>query len=374
MIHTKEAETAPLSTDGNAEGNIVGLTCAKQGRLGLVTINQQKSRNAITSDMRQTLIAAYREWVEDPDIYAVIIESADPDWFSSGSDLKELYALLEKSEQQALDLFQSEYETIWTIECYTKPVIAMINGTNMGGGVGISQYGTHIIAGENYAWSMPEVKIGFFPDVAATRLLANMPGAIGTYLGLTGRSVNRDDAVYLGLLEHCIDHHHFETIKDAMREAEPVDRYLDDMNQQPGQSNIASMEPVITGIFGKPTIEEIIQALKNLEGEHKEWATSVLAELTTYSPTSLKVTLEAIRRAKTMLFEETLQQDFQLVSHFLKNGDFKSAIKARMIDKTEPAWQPANLAEVTNEILSGYFNNISVKNLDLTPRELGVDK
>lgn len=369
-MHTKEAETTPLSTDANS----VGLTCAKQGRLGLVTINQQKSRNAITSDMRNSLISAYREWVEDPDIYAVVVESADENWFSSGSDLKEVYALLQESEQQALDLFQAEYETIWAIECYTKPVIALINGKNMGGGVGISQYGTHIVAGENYAWSMPEVKIGFFPDVAATRLLANMPGAIGTYLGLTGRSVNRADAVYLGLLEHCIDFQHFEAIKQAMRDAEPVDRYLDDRNQAPEQSTLEAMEPVISGIFGKPTIEDIIQALKNLEGEHKEWASSVLSELTSYSPTSLKVTLEAIRRAKTMQFEEALQQDYQLASHFLQNNDFKTAIKARLIDKTEPVWQPDNLSALSDDLVSAYFTNISDKKLDLPSRELGVDK
>lgn len=369
-MHTKEADTTPLSTDANS----VGLTCAKQGRLGLVTINQQKSRNAITSDMRNSLISAYREWVEDPDIYAVVVESADENWFSSGSDLKEVYALLQESEQQALDLFQAEYETIWAIECYTKPVIALINGKNMGGGVGISQYGTHIVAGENYAWSMPEVKIGFFPDVAATRLLANMPGAIGTYLGLTGRSVNRADAVYLGLLEHCIDFQHFEAIKQAMRDAEPVDRYLDDRNQAPEQSTLEAMEPVISGIFGKPTIEDIIQALKNLEGEHKVWASSVLSELTSYSPTSLKVTLEAIRRAKTMQFEEALQQDYQLASHFLQNNDFKTAIKARLIDKTEPVWQPDNLSALSDDLVSAYFTNISDKKLDLPSRELGVDK
>ncbi|GAA6212375.1 enoyl-CoA hydratase/isomerase family protein [Hyphomicrobiales bacterium 4NK60-0047b] len=358
------------------------LACEKQGRLGLVTINAPKLRNAINVAMRQKLIGAYKEWVEDPDIYTIIIQSEDAHFFSSGANIKEVFEEAQKSKSAALDCFKNEYETIWAIECYTKPVVALINGIVMGGGVGISQYGTHIVAGENYSWSMPEVKIGLFPDIAATQILANMPGAIGTYLGLTGTAVNRYDAVYLGLIEFCIDADKFETIKGAIRDAKPVDRLLDDMNQvikakDREISDIEAKEPLITRVFSKPTIEEIMTALIEVsedEPENKEWALLALGNMKEACPLSLKVTLKAIQKSKGMGVDHTLRQDLTLANHFIEGENFLPAIEAKLINKTTPVWQPATLEEVSEEMVEQYFIETHEEKLNLPPREFGVDQ
>ena len=350
------------------------LTCEKQQRLALVSLNYPEKRNAIGSEMRAKLLANYRAWVEDPDVYVILNVSNHPDFFSAGADLLEIYQASQNSYEEALAIFREEYACVWEIECMTKPVLSMINGKVMGGGIGISQFGTHIIAGENYSWSMPEAKIGLFPDVGVCHLLAAMPGALGLYLGLTGRAVNRDDARYLGLIEHSIDSKHFEHIKEQLRDAQPVDPLLDNLNQPAGESELEAMEPVITEIFSKPTVEEIIQSLNALTGEHSAWASSVVEDLAAASPTSLKVTMEAISRAKNKPLEEVLLQDYTLAAHFLKAHDFTAAIRARMIEKTKPAWQPSELKEVNLGDVNGYFSTLVEEKLLLPPRELGIDK
>ena len=352
------------------------LTCKKQNRLGLITLNAPKQRNAINVAMRQKLHGTFKKWVEDPDIYTILLQSDDDQYFSSGANVKEVFEVAQKSKKEALECFKNEYETIWAIECYTKPVVALINGKVMGGGVGISQYGTHIVAGENYAWSMPEVKIGLFPDVATTYLLANMPGAIGTYLGLTGRSVNRYDAVYLGLIEFCIDASKFETIREGIRDADPIDPLLDGMNQTIEQSEIEKLEPLITRVFSKNTLEEIISALIEVsedEPEHKAWALKALDDLKSACPMSLKITLKAIQKAKDLGVDGALRQDFLLANHCLEGENFLPAIEAKLINKTEPTWKPATLEEISDEMVDGFFKDNSQEKLNLPNRELGID-
>ncbi len=357
------------------------VSCEKQNRLGLITLNRPGRRNAISHEMRQKITAAFKIWVDDPDIYTILFKADDEQFFSSGSDVKQIYEASKHSRQQALDLFREIYEFIWTIECYTKPVISIINAAVMGGGVGLTQSGTHIIAGENYSWSMPEAKLGLFPDVAVTHQLARMPGETGKYLGLTGHSVNRYDALYLGLLEFCIDADQFETIIEAQRYAEPVDSLLDRIKQNPAtlieKSEIKSRQALITSVFSKPTIEEIIKELEQLtSGDEKqaEWAKSVLKDLSDASPISLKITLKAIERAKSMELHQVLEQDYNLAHHILDDPDFLGAVEAKLVNKTAPVWQPAELSDVSETITNRYFQIISEDKLNLPPRELGVDQ
>ncbi len=346
----------------------------EQNRLARVLLSHTKRKNAICESMRADLLVQYKKWVEDADIYAIVIESADPTMFASGGDLFEIYEVYEQSLDQAIGLFKQEYETIWAIDTYTKPLISLVNGPVMGGGVGFVQYGTHLIAGESFSWSMPETKIGLFPDIGILHLMAQMPGAIGIYLALTGRSIARDDCYYLQLLEFCIDSDQFETIKRALDEAEPVDPILDGLHQPPQASDLQVMEPVITKVFSQGTMEEIVESLKSIDTEYQVWAQEVLVELDQASPLSLKVTLEAIKRAKSLSFDQTLEQDYVVAQHFLNDSDFIPTIKAKFIDKTSPTFTPHTLEQVSDEMVASFFSPTDAPKLHLPARELGLDK
>ncbi len=363
-----ENKAAPLQT---AEPTV---KFTEENRLARVHLSHTARRNAITGEMRERLISSYRNWVKDPHIYAILIESEDPNFFSAGADIREVHQAMQQGGNAARDIFQAEYETIWAMECYTKPLIYMVNGSVMGGGVGIAQHGTHMIAGENFSWSMPEVKIGLFPDVGITHLFAKMPAAIGVYLGLTGRAIDRSDAVYLDLVEHCINSTEFETIRTHFRDADPVDAVLDGLHQAPPPSELETLAPVIAKTFGQPSVEAIFTALEEIEDENKAWAEATLAELKQASPLSLKVTFEAIKRASEMSTEQTLAQDYTLVQHFLKNSDFKEGATAKLIEKRAPRWAAADPKEISEATVAAFFKDPGTSQLNLPPRELGVDK
>lgn len=348
----------------------------EENRLARVILNHQGRKNAVNSEMRTDLRRAMKDWVANPHIYAMTIEAAEAGVFSAGGDLQEILAAWEEGEGESnvAAIFKNEYETIWALECYTKSVIAIVNGPVMGGGVGLSQFGTHFVAGEDYRWSMPEVKIGFFPDVGVTYKLARMPQAIGIYLALTGRAINRADGHFLGLTEHCIDAAHHETIVEALRDSDPVDPLLDNLHKDPGPSELEQMGPLIERIFSKKTVPAIIEALNALEGEHQPWAKEVVKEMAAASPMSLMVTHEALKRAATMELHEVLQMDYLLAQNFVAGHDFREGLTAMVKEKRPPKWRPHSFEDIDTRLIEACFEDRGAPPLDLPHRELGLDK
>ena len=182
--------------------------------------------------------------------------------FCSGGDLKAIYeAKTSGNIDTILEKYTSEYQHNWTLDRFMKPHVALMDGIVFGGGVGASLYGTHKVAGENYSLAMPEVRIGFFPDVGATFFLPRLPGQIGLYLALTGNAIDRADAYALGLLTHCIDASEFDAICDAMSDAEPIDPVLDSRHVDPGPSELLKMQYQIDRHFSHASVEDILASL-----------------------------------------------------------------------------------------------------------------
>ena len=86
------------------------------------------------------------------------------------------------------------------LEALPFPTVALIDGFVMGGGVGVSIHGSHRVAGDRFMFAMPEVGIGFFPDVGATWFLPRMPGELGAYVALTGERLGAADSRTRGAL------------------------------------------------------------------------------------------------------------------------------------------------------------------------------
>lgn len=105
---------------------------------------------------------------------------------------------------QAAPPYALQYEVDFDLSQSRVPQVAMLDGLVMGGGVGISIHGCFRVATERTVWAMPEVKIGLFPDIGASYFMSRMPDEIGTYLGMTGRSVNGRDALGLGIATHFV--------------------------------------------------------------------------------------------------------------------------------------------------------------------------
>jgi enoyl-CoA hydratase len=346
------------------------LLVERLGSLALVTLNRPRVLNALNVGMRRKLADMYPRLAREPTNYCVVIQSAGGRAFSAGGDVRELVSLAREDKAKARAACAEEYALNWLHECFSKPTISLIDGPVMGSGVGITQYGTHRVAGEGYRFAMPETAIGLFPDVGTAWVLSRLPDAIGMYLGLTGRSIGRADAYALGLLTHCIPAHCFEEIKASLIDTWPVDPLLDERHVDPGPRELAPYVGHIARCFSATSVEAILDRLSSIDGSDRAWAEAVIAELKARSPLSLKVTHRHIRDTRAFDLRQTLQVDYRLACRFLDGHDFYEGVRAALIDKdAAPRWQPGRLQDVTPAMVEDYFAPMGADEMVLPTRQ-----
>jgi 3-hydroxyisobutyryl-CoA hydrolase len=277
------------------------------------------------------------------------------------------------------DFFREEYQLNYKIATQPShvPQISIWDGFVMGGGVGISAHGKYRIATENTIFAMPETNIGLFPDVGGTYLLPRLRGGIGAYIGLTGARLKGDDLMYGGIATHYIKSEHIdEMIKEI--EAKSMEEFdmsgdcaasvLMSFHEDPGmhESFLARNQDVIDETFKeKETVEDIIIALENLGSESK-FGKRTLETLKKMSPTSLKVTLEGMKRGKELTnIAECLKMEYRMSQAFMREGsDFYEGIRAVLVDKDQkPKWAPSKLEDVSDEIVESFFENLGEEEL-----------
>jgi enoyl-CoA hydratase len=346
------------------------LIVREEGRAGLLTLNRPKALNALTLPMIRTLETQYVKWAANPRTYGIVLDAVPGRAFCGGGDIRALTDYARADPEGALQFFREEYQHNWSLERFTKPNVSLINGIVMGGGVGISLYGTHRVAGENLVFAMPETGIGFFPDIGGGYFLSRFPGETGMYLGLTGNSVGRADAFYLGVATHCVDAAEFDPIRRAMIEGDPIDPVLDSLHRNPGESALGRLRPAIDRIFSADSVEAILARLDSETGQHADWARETAATIRQRAPLALKIAFRQIRegRHKRSLKEE-LAVEYRLVNRMLLHPDLQEGVRSQIIDKDRsPKWQPATLAEVTDEMVHACFAPLPAGDLQLEDR------
>ena len=238
------------------------LLFERRGAAGLVTLNRPHALNAVSLAMVRELTRQLAEWETDPTVTRVIVASRDPRAFSAGGDVRALYDLGRAGRfDEALGYFREEYALNTHIKSYRKPYVALIDGIVMGGGVGISVHGSHRVAGDKFAFAMPEVGIGFFPDVGATWFLPRLPGRLGTYCALTGARLDGADAVVAGIATHRVPSARFPNLIESLCDADPVEESLAACAQSPARGAAAARRNAITAWFEADQVEEILGAL-----------------------------------------------------------------------------------------------------------------
>jgi enoyl-CoA hydratase len=351
----------------------LGITFEENDRAGIVTLDRPDRLNALTREMFDALSANYRRWAPAPHIYGVVMESSHPTVFCSGGDLKVLNALNQQGATDTIRKFyRAAYTHVWVLEKFIRPNVPLINGLAFGGGVGISLLGTHCVAGEGYRFAMPQVGIGFLPDIGGTYFLPRLFGWMGTYLALTGASIGPADAHRLRLVSHYIPSAQFGTIKDTLADNHPIDRLLDGLHRDPGEGDLVRHTPMIDRAFSAGSVEEILARLDVEEGENEAWAKETAAELRKKSPTSLKIAFKQMQVGKGLTMAEALKLEFRLASHLVTTHDFREGIDARIAGKGRaPEWQPATLEEVDDREIERLFATRVEGELELDERQPG---
>jgi enoyl-CoA hydratase len=327
---------------------------------GIVTLNRPKALNAVTQVMVRDLRAQLDAWADDASITRVVVTAAGDRAFCAGGDIRALYDLgCAGRLSEALQFWRDEYPLNAVIKNYRKPYVALIDGIVMGGGVGISVHGSHRVAGDRFQFAMPEVGIGFFPDVGATWFLPRMPGGLGAYCGLTGERFNAADGVASGIATHRVSSAHFAELVDALTGTVPVDAVLAAFNEPVEEGPIISRRATIDRLFTGNSVEEIAAALEREADSGSagaEWAAKTAATIRTKSPLSLKIALAQVRRGADWDFDTCMRAEFRIVSRIIEGHDFYEGVRAVIVDKdNQPHWQPATLAEVSEATVERHF-------------------
>jgi enoyl-CoA hydratase len=331
----------------------------RRGAAGLILLNRPQALNAVTHGMVHALAAKLDEWARDPAVTRVVIRGAGERAFSAGGDIRALYELGRAGRQaEALPFWRDEYTLNAFIKHYPKPYVALIDGIVMGGGVGVSIHGSHRVAGEKFKFAMPEVGIGFFPDVGATWLLPRMPSETGTYSALTGERLGTADAVATGIATHHVPSARFPDLLDALCGNAAVDALLGAFAQSPGESPLIHRSATIDRLFVGSRVEDILGRLdREAEGgADASWGRATAATIRTKSPTSLKIALAQMRRGKTWSFTNCMKAEFRIVSRLVYGHDFYEGIRAVIIDKDNaPRWRPTTLDGVREAEVERHF-------------------
>ena len=332
----------------------------RRGAAGLVTLNRPQALNAVTHGMVLALRAQLDSWADDRAITRVVIQAAGERAFSAGGDIRHLYDLGRAGRRaEALQFWRDEYPLNAAIKNYRKPYVALIDGIVMGGGVGISVHGSHRVAGDRYQFAMPEVGIGFFPDVGATWFLPRMPGELGTFCALTGERFGGADALAAGLVTHRIPSARFPALIEGLSGTVSVDAVLAAFAEPAGAGPIQARRATIDRVFAGDRVEGIIEALDReaaSRGADAEWAAKIAATMRAKSPLSLKIALAQVRRGKHWDFETCMRHEFRIVSRVIQGHDFDEGVRAVIVDKdNKPRWRPETLADVSEAEIERHF-------------------
>lgn len=337
----------------------------QKGNVGLITLKRPKALNALTYEMVVAISAQLKAWQTDEAIGAVVVQSSSVKVFCAGGDVRYLYEHGRQTPAVPLQFFNAEYHLNCAIRDYPKPYICLLDGLTMGGGVGLSLHGRFPIATEHFSFAMPETGIGFFPDVGGGYLLSRCPHAYGQYLALTGTRISREDAMEAGLIHYAIaseDTTHFLEALIAQRWQNDAFSQMETLlsnfqQQQVLISTLAQHRQMITDVFSQPSVEAICLAL---EQETSPWAQQTLALLKAKSPTSLKVTLEQLKRSRGLSMQDTMQLEYRLAARFMQGKDFYEGVRALLIDKDKsPHWQPDMLADIDGDDVEAYFEPLA---------------
>jgi enoyl-CoA hydratase len=342
----------------------------RRGAAGLVTLKRPKALNAVTHAMVVALLAQLRLWANDPAVTRVIVSAADGRAFSAGGDLREVYELGRAGRyDEALAFWRDEYRLNTAIKRFPKPYVALIDGIVMGGGVGVSVHGSHRVAGDRFLFAMPEVGIGFFPDVGATYFLPRLPGEIGTFCALTGERLGPADAVSARIATHRIASARSPELLQALSDPTSVDKVLADFQAPAETGNIVQWRSAIDRLFQFDWVEDILAACDSeaaAGSEHAGFAGSTAATIRGKSPLSLKIALAQMRLGEALSFESCMQTEFRIVSRLIRGHDFYEGVRAVIIDKdNKPGWRPTDLAAISAAEVERHFGPLPEGDLAL---------
>jgi enoyl-CoA hydratase len=356
---TATAAVAPVEGD---------LIVRREGAAGVIRLNRPKAINAMTLEMSIGIDAALDAFEADPAVAVVVLEGAGERGLCAGGDIRGLYESSKAGGDLGKTFWRQEYVMNARIAKFPKPYVAFMDGLVMGGGVGLSAHARHRVVTEKTKLAMPEVGLGFFPDVGGTWLLSHSPGEIGTYFGLTGTTMNGPDAIHARFADAVVPSVKWAGLREALTKVHlgttsaDVKSLIDGFATGETAGPVAAMQSDIDGWFAHDRMEDIVAALRS---DGSELALATLKTLNEKSPRGMVVTLKLLRLARTSrTLEECLVREYRAALEVFASDDFREGVRAAVIDKDRnPTWSPPTIEDVTPDMVAPYFAEIGADEL-----------
>jgi enoyl-CoA hydratase len=344
------------------------LIARREGFAGIIRLNRPKTINAVTLEMFRDIDKALDAFETDPNVSVILLEGAGERGLCAGGDIRALYESSQIGGDLGKILWREEYILNARIKKFPKPYVAFMDGIVMGGGVGLSAHSSHRVVTERTKLAMPEVGLGFFPDVGGTWLLSHAPGEIGSYFGLTGQTMNGPDAIHAGFADAVVPSSRWAALRDALTKVRPgirgdeVKALIDGFATGETAGPVAAMQSTIDRWFAFERMGDIVDALTR---DGSELAQATLKTLGEKSPRGMVVTLKLLRLArKAASLEECLVREYRAALEVFRSDDFREGVRAAVIDKDRnPKWSPARIEDVTPEMVAPYFVEIGADEL-----------
>jgi enoyl-CoA hydratase len=351
----------------DTEGDLVAR---RDGSCGVIRLNRPKAINAVTLEMFRDIDKALDQFEADPDVAVILLEGAGERGLCAGGDIRALWESSKAAGDLGKILWREEYILNARIAKFAKPYVAFMDGIVMGGGVGLSAHSRHRVVTERTKLAMPEVGLGFFPDVGGTWLLSRSPGEMGTYFGLTGQTMNGPDAVYARFADAVVPSANLAELRDALTSiragTRPADikSLIEDYATGQTCGPVATLQSKIDGWFAHDRMEDIVAALQR---DGSELALSTLKTLNEKSPRGMVVTLRLLRLARASAsLEECLVREYRAALEVFASDDFREGVRAAVIDKDRnPKWSPPGIEDITPEMVAPYFAELGADELRL---------
>jgi enoyl-CoA hydratase len=339
------------------------LIARREGAVGVIRLNRPKAINAVTLEMFRDVDKALDAFEADPAVAAILLEGAGERGLCAGGDIRALWESSKVKGDLGKILWREEYILNARIKKFPKPYVSFMDGIVMGGGVGLSAHSSHRVVTDKTKLAMPEVGLGFFPDVGGTWLLSHSPGEIGTYFGLTGQTMNGPDAIHAGFADAVVPSGKLAALREALTKVHAgitsaeVKALIAGFATGETAGPVAAMQGKIDAWFAYDRMEDIVAALQR---DGSELALSTLKMLKEKSPRGMVVTLKLLRLARaSRSLEECLVREYRAALEVFASDDFREGVRAAVIDKDRnPKWSPPRIEDVTPAMVAPYFAEI----------------
>lgn len=337
-----------------------------RNQVGHLTLNRPAGLNALTLEMVRLLQGYLDDWATDSRVQAVVLRANGDRAFCAGGDIRSLYDQHQAGDAQAIEtFFTEEYALDLDIHHYAKPVIAIMDGFVLGGGMGLAQGAALRIVTERSRLGMPETAIGYFPDVGGSYFLPRLPGELGMYLGLTGTQVRAADALQFGLADLYLPSSQLAELDRMLDSLDGAPQHVKQQVQQlaatpPADTELTALLPAIDLHFGQPTVAAIRQSLQEeIRPAYSQWAQHCVELLNSRSPLAMAVTLELLRRGQKKSLADCFAMELHLDRQWFADGDIAEGVRALLVDKDKtPRWNPPTIGQIDPVRVQAFFEGL----------------